>query len=109
MPPVRVPRPGILRQLARSVFARIEERMTTFTYDQVSPAEIQSLVAGLQANGAKVSNPSTNLYRVEGHGVVSNATYNPAASTLQVDVVSKPFYIPASMIDGGVKKALGRA
>jgi hypothetical protein len=85
--------------------------MTTFTYTGVTPEEMTAMRAKLIAGGAQItaSVAAPNQFRVTGHGITSNATYDPATKTLTVAVVSKPWIIPASAIDEGIKEALTTA
>lgn len=90
--------------------------MTTFTYDQVTPEMVQALVKELQAAGSTVRAPFpstphevSNSWTITGHGVTADATYDPSAAKLTVDIRSKPFFVAASFINTGILKALGRA
>jgi hypothetical protein len=83
--------------------------MTSFKYASVTPETIQNLVQELRTAGSVVTNPTTNGWEIKGHGVMAQATYDPTAQTLQVDIIAKPFFVPDSFINTGILKALGRA
>jgi hypothetical protein len=83
--------------------------MTSFKYESVTPDAIQTLVQELRAAGSMVTNPTTNGWEIKGHGVMAQATYDPTTAILQVDIISKPFFVPDSFINTGILKALGRA
>jgi hypothetical protein len=87
--------------------------MTNLTYKNVTPAQIAQLRAKLTAGGATITPKngaptlaSDNEFRVTGHGITSDVTYEPTSSTLSVDVVSKPWIVPISAIDNAIKAAL---
>jgi hypothetical protein len=81
--------------------------MTTFQYFKVTPAQVEAMTKELTDGGAKVTTESDNMYEITGHGITANATYDPKALTLTVNVVSKPWVVLAGSIDHGIKKALG--
>ena len=78
----------------------------TLVYPNVSAAEIDALRVKLAANGATITPLSADDFRVSGHGVTTEAVYDPTALTLTITVISKPFYVSAGMIDSGIKTAL---
>ena len=80
--------------------------MKTFTYDNVSPAQIQNLTAELIKSGATVTNPAPDSWGAVGHGVNASVTYNGKESILTVVVASKPFFVSWDSIDERIKEEL---
>lgn len=85
--------------------------MTTFTYTQVSPEMIGNMLVELKQTGNSVQQLSTagpsGQWRIMGNGIIAMATYD-GSNVLTVEILSKPFFIPESLIDVGIKKSLGR-
>ena len=61
----------------------------------------------LSANGGTVMNNSDGSMEVEGHGIKAHCLYDATSTTLTVTVESEVWYETSSMVDGGIKKALG--
>ena len=80
--------------------------MTTLTY-QTTQAQVDSLLQQLGAGGSTITVKAPDDDEISGKGITVEAKFDPATGTLTVDIEHKPFMIPVSMIDGGIKKALG--
>lgn len=74
----------------------------------VTLAQLETLTARLGANGTTVTpdpaKPAGEGFTIEGHGIGATASYD--AGTLTVTVTHKPFYVPMSSIEAGIRKAL---
>lgn len=78
--------------------------MTTLTYPNVSQAQIDKLKTALVKGGASVTANPDGSFGIQGSGITSRAVV--IGSTLTVEIVQKPFFVPALMIDGHIKEAL---
>lgn len=78
-------------------------------YESVTPQQVVAMRKRLRDGGQSVAALAENAWRIEGMGIIANASYDAGASRLSVEVVSKPFIVPTSAINGGILKALGRA
>jgi hypothetical protein len=86
--------------------------MKTFTYTNVTPAEVLAVRAHLVAGGAAITTPAPDpgdAFHVEGHGIKADAVYDAATQTLTVTVVDKPWWMKISIIDSGIKEGLAKA
>ena len=78
---------------------------TPIVITPVTQAQITAMAAELTAGGSVVTESSPGLWTIEGHGIGAMAAFD--GSTLTVNVVHKPFYVPESSIESGLRKALG--
>jgi hypothetical protein len=82
--------------------------MTTFTVTPCTQDQLQKLIVELLANQTNVTKASftvPNSYNIVGHGIAATAILTE--DTLTVNILHKPFYIPESMIEDSIRKALG--
>ena len=66
--------------------------------------QIDKLILELQNHGTTVVNDPTEGYQINGHGVYAIGKYD--GTNLSVSVVKKPFFVPLSSIENGLKSAL---
>jgi hypothetical protein len=80
-----------------------------FTITPITQKQIDDLSSKLSSpgNNVGINKTAPNDYIITGHGVTAEATYN-GTDTLTVNVKHKPFLIPESMIENGIKEALAK-
>ncbi len=74
----------------------------------VAETQIQPLCSVLREHGAIVVQIEKNKFHIEGHGISSNAVYNPEKQQLIIEVLQKPFYVSKNMIVDGLRDELNK-
>jgi len=72
----------------------------------VTPAQLDALVAALRANESVVTLAAPGAWTIEGKGIGAEASL--LGSTLIVNVVHKPWYVPMSRIESTLRGALAQ-
>lgn len=80
-----------------------------FIVQPITAAQIATLTSQLAAQSTTLTQGEPNQYAVIGHGITASAVFDPAAQSLTVTVIHKPFYIPESAIQSGIQNALKTA
>jgi hypothetical protein len=74
------------------------------TIEGVSQATMTELQRKIQGFGLKL--PPGNSGTISGKGVSASFNYDPAAQTLEVTVLEKPFFVTCTMIEDQLRAAL---
>jgi hypothetical protein len=84
--------------------------MTTLYYRNVSQAQIDKMKPELIKGGAKITETTSNVFSIAGHGGLFVATYAPKSLALTVVIQKQPHFcgiqIPDSEVDSRLKAAL---
>jgi hypothetical protein len=80
-----------------------------FLFNQVTPAEIETLIQELRANNTTVTKTGGNSFVISGHGITAQAAYDEPKQTLTVTVTHKPFFVSDDLIESGIRDAIGAA
>ena len=83
--------------------------MQQFTLSNVSEPLLQKMFDKLRTGGNTVSTLQQDNYTVIGSGITAQVVYDAAAQQATVTILSKPWIVPASLIEGRVREALAVA
>lgn len=89
--------------------------MHSFWLDRVTQPQLEAMLQHLRATGNQVEpfiNPEVThppCWIVRGSGIVAEVIYGAQEQGVRVNIHSKPFLVPASMIEQKVREALKMA
>jgi hypothetical protein len=71
--------------------------------------QLARLSMALNESRASMANIDQNVWRLAGHGVQARLIFNPATSTLKVDIHAMPFYETVATVRAGILRHMGTA
>ena len=86
--------------------------MSSFTIQNLTPDIFKRVLDQLRDEGATIRPMGPEygeVYTVQGNNITSIVNFDRAASLARVEILDKPFFIPASMIESRVRDAVERA
>jgi len=79
-----------------------------FTIKPITKTQIDALEKELASAGTTIT-PNAAVdggYVISGHGITATAVFDDSSEALAVSVMHKPFFVPESAIQNGIRDAL---